>query len=141
MRRRRRRARAIEPGQPSRLIRPDDPYRLPDKSEEDWWRFLEAAQRELPAKVRGAAFCVFPFAGGDWDAKMAVELGMFIIAGKPLIVTVAPGQQISDSLRRAADRIVEVDEHHSKESQTKLAVVMKDLMEERGMLPPKGDDE
>ena len=70
----------------------------------------EAAVRAdcLP-KLRDSALTVSLAPKGDPDIKYAVELGLSIMMDKPIILIVAPGQEIPRKLRDVADAIVDVD--------------------------------
>ncbi len=46
---------------------------------------------------------------GRYDAKFAVETGMAILMGKPMMIVVAPGRPIPGKLHLVADEIVYAD--------------------------------
>jgi len=63
----------------------------------------------LPALESSGANCMLVSDRGDPDIDYAVELGLTILLDKPLIVVSAPGAHIPQRLRRAADRVIEID--------------------------------
>ena len=46
---------------------------------------------------------------GKADVKLAVELGLTIMLGKPLVVVALPGTEIPGKLRQIADLVLELD--------------------------------
>jgi hypothetical protein len=76
-------------------------------------RFVSWAQRMrlyLVPKMESSgsvAFLMGP--GGDVDIEQALQLGLCILMGKPLIVVVTDGREVPAKLRAIADHIVEGD--------------------------------
>jgi hypothetical protein len=64
---------------------------------------------ELTPMIRKSALTVSIVPEGPGDVKFAVELGLSIMLGKPLILALPAGRQVPEKLARIADEIVEID--------------------------------
>lgn len=76
--------------------------------------WMQRAIDELVPKLResAATISVVPDVVGLGDIKFALETGMTLLLGKPLILAVVPGRQVPAGLVRAADRIIDFDERN-----------------------------
>ena len=83
---------------------PPDPWQ--SREVKEWSARVE---RDLIPMVRDSAVTMALVSETEPDVKQAVELGMMLLLGKPLIVAVETGSKVPDGLARAADRIIEVD--------------------------------
>lgn len=73
-------------------------------NEQDW---LERVERELLPMLRESSMVAVLAPGEEPDLKVAIELGLTILLDKPLILVVPEGRWVPDTLRRAADAVVE----------------------------------
>lgn len=94
---------------------------MTDYTETAEWREWERNVREdLIPKLRGSALSLVLAPGDEPDVKAAVELGMSILMGKPIVVFVVPGRPVPDKLVKLADAVIEADpetEHGKDEIQ------------------------
>lgn len=81
----------------------------------DMQAWARNVSEQLVPLLRDSAVTVslVPDKAGLDDVKMAVELGMSIMLGKPIVLVVFPGRQVPAKLIQVADEIVEVDEEMS----------------------------
>jgi hypothetical protein len=65
---------------------------------------------DLVPMIRGSAATVsiLPGPGSEADVKFAVELGLSIMLGKPIILAVPAGRRVPAKLVQVADEIVEL---------------------------------
>jgi len=63
--------------------------------------------RELIPKIESSAATISIVPKGETDIKFAVELGLSIMLGKPIILLVVPGAKVPAKLARVADAIIE----------------------------------
>lgn len=84
--------------------------------------FIQARRNLLP-KIEGSAITVLPFDGAAMDLKVALEVGVTLLFGKPLLVIVMQGSEPPmPALVRAADVIVELTAPmNTDESKAKVA--------------------
>lgn len=81
-----------------------DPWETPEGVA---WR--ERVRRELVPMIKDSAVTVQLWTD-EPDAKIAVELGVTLMLGKPLIILKPSGSNVPPTLARIADAIVEYDE-------------------------------
>lgn len=79
-------------------------------------RFKERVRRELIPKIADSFATISIVPSGETDIKFAIELGLSIMLGKPLILAVFPGVQVPDKLALIADEIVEIDPDDTRAS-------------------------
>ena len=66
--------------------------------------------RETTLKgMTSSAFVASVVPSGEPDIKFAVELGLAIMLGKPVVAIATPGQRIPPGLRKVADAVIECD--------------------------------
>jgi len=70
--------------------------------------WIKDVQENMVPRMQ-ASGAVVSIQQGTTDVKLAVELGMALLLGKPLILAVTPGVEVPEGLRRAADDIIEFD--------------------------------
>lgn len=94
--------------------------------------WAQHALDELVPRLRDsvATVSLVPEEAGLDDIKFALELGLTIMLGKPLIVAVTPGRQVPASLARVADRIVELDFDRPAESSAFIQAAVAELVPE-----------
>lgn len=81
-----------------------------DYSQSPEWREWERQVREgLVPRLEESAVTVSIVPAGESDVKFAVELGLSIMLGKPIILVVRPGVRIPAKLVQVADQIIETD--------------------------------
>lgn len=94
--------------------------------------WAQHALDDLVPKLResAATVSIVPDEAGIDDIKFALELGLTIMLGKPLIVAVTPGRQVPESLARVADRIVELDFDRPADTAARIQAVVTELVGE-----------
>lgn len=70
---------------------------------------------------------------GETDIKYAVELGLSIMLGKPILLCVPPGTQVPDKLVKIADAIVEFDFNDHERSMERMTKAISEMMEKLGL--------
>lgn len=77
---------------------------------EEWEKFVEH-HREFTVKAMNQSAYVMSLVPrpGDVDVKFAVELGLAIMLGKPIVAMAQPGVPIPPGLRKVADAIIVAD--------------------------------
>lgn len=93
-----------------------------------WLEFVDHVRRDAMRKIAGsdAVVSIAPGPGNEGDVKFAVELGLSIMFGKPIIVVVPPGVEPPGKLREVADAVVEAD-LDLEEGQRALAEALREL--------------
>ena len=87
----------------------------------------QVAKGTVPAMADSAYVINIAPAKGDYDVRVAVEIGLAILMDKPLIVFAPKGRTIADRLLRVADHVIEGDtstETGREELMRKLQAVM-----------------
>lgn len=84
---------------------------MEDWSESDQGRrWIKDVRASLTPKLRDSAITAMLSPGDDPDVKVAVELGMTLLMGKPLIILRMPGRAVPDAVLRAASAVLDVTE-------------------------------
>lgn len=97
---------------------------------------------DLVPKIQSSAATISIVPTGDTDIKFAVELGLSIMLGKPLILVVMPGTQVPDKLVLIADEIAEIADMRSAADSARLGDAIKRVIGRRMSAPrPIDDDE
>jgi hypothetical protein len=93
----------------------------------EWDRFV-AYQREVVLKqMIDSAFVMSLVPDPEkFDVKFALETGMAVLLGKPIILLVQPGGEIPGKLRLVADRIIECD-IDTEDGKQQIAHVIEEL--------------
>jgi len=95
-------------------------------SGDEWDEFVRNVRKNLVHEIDESAFVMSLVPRrGQVDVKFAVELGLSLMLDKPIIAVVLPGAEMPDRLRRAVDRVVEVD-IDTEAGQHELARVIKE---------------
>ena len=91
--------------------------------------WAQQAIDELVPQLRNSAatISVVPENVGIGDIKFALETGMTLLLGKPLILAVVPGRQVPAGLARAADRIIDFDETNPARTARQIQQVLEEL--------------
>jgi len=72
--------------------------------------FIQLAHKELVPKMQDSQFVVAIAPGeGDYDLHAAIEIGLCILMGKPLIVLAPDGRVHPEKLLRIADHVIRGD--------------------------------
>ena len=95
--------------------------------------WAKRAQDELVPKLVDSALTVSIVPDGDADIKFAVELGLSIMLGKPIILAVPAGTKVPDKLVQIADEIVELDFEKPQASATALGKAAGRVREKYGL--------
>lgn len=84
--------------------------KLTPEERADWDDFVDRARKDAATKIAESAFVMSLVPDREKvDIKFAVELGLAIMADKPIIAVVMPGVQVSSRLRMVADEVVELE--------------------------------
>lgn len=81
-------------------------------------------RKDLVPKIQSSAATISIVPRGDTDIKFAVELGLSIMLGKPLILVVFPGAKVPDKLVQIADEIVEMADLASPDERARLSAAV-----------------
>lgn len=77
---------------------------------EGWDDFVAAVRKDTVQGIADSAFVLNLVPGDDdVDVKFAVELGLTILADKPLVLLAMPGRQIPPGLERVAHAVIQLD--------------------------------
>lgn len=79
------------------------------EDDEQFIAYADQVMRDLVPKIESSNAVVSLAPDGPGDVKFAIELGLSIMLGKPIIVVVTPGRQLPEKLVLVADAIVEGD--------------------------------
>ena len=91
----------------------------------EWDRFIDHVRENTVKAMTDSAFVASLVPSGEPDIKFAVELGLAIMLGKPLIAIVMPGTKVPAGLRKVADSIVYADLDTEAGQQTVAAEMQK----------------
>jgi len=83
----------------------------------EYKRWAKDVQENLIPKLDDSAMTISMVPSGPTDVKFAVELGLSIMMGKPIIAAVSPGTRVPRGLVKVADEIVEVDMDQPEKAQ------------------------
>jgi len=99
--------------------------------------FKGAAERLAPALRQSAIFLGITPAQADPDPKFAMELGMSILMGKPILIVTSRDAAPPEALVRAADEVLVLDDfHHPERDQARLQDAISRLLAEKGLTRP-----
>lgn len=65
----------------------------------------------LRQSLRDSSMVVVLMPHAEFDAKIAVEIGLAILLDKPIVAVIRPGVQVSEKLARTVDHFIELDVH------------------------------
>ena len=99
-------------------------------------RWIADVQENMVPKME-ASGAVVSIQTGKTDVKLAVELGMALLLGKPLILAYTPGVELPEGLRRAADDVVEFDPADQAGTSVRIMAAMDRLVAEHLPLDPR----
>lgn len=103
----------------------DDPFNSPE-----WRRYAARANRDLVPMIRDSSVTISIVPRGETDIKFALELGLSVMMGKPIIAVVWPGVQVPAKLVQIADRIVEWDPSNMDSTQRRMHEAMISILGE-----------
>lgn len=75
----------------------------------EWESFVRRFREDAVREIASSAIVATLAPDGDFDVKIACEIGATLLLDKPLIVIALPGRAIPAALRRAAVEVVECD--------------------------------
>ena len=102
---------------------------LTDAERSEWNEFEEGVRTGLVPKMTGCAYVASCVPDADnVDVKFAVELGLAIMLGKPIIAIAQPGIPVPDGLRRAAHAVVVLDDS-TEEAREKSYALLKEAVD------------
>jgi hypothetical protein len=102
---------------------------MSSKQDRAWADYSERFRRDVMPKLLSSAvsLSIYSGDGSDFDVQQATELGATLLLGKPLLVVTTPGTTLPDSLRRAADVVVEHWRPEEPASQERMAAALRQL--------------
>jgi nucleoside 2-deoxyribosyltransferase len=94
----------------------------------EWDAWVTHVRENTVQQMAESAFVMSLVTDDEPDIKFAVELGLAILLGKPIVVLALHGQPVPPRLREIADTVVEISDMDTEagqaEMQAKLAPVM-----------------
>ena len=99
---------------------------LTTRDRRDWNRFVQHHREHTVKAMTESALVASLVPSGETDVKFAVELGLAIMLGKPIVALALPGTEIPEGLRKVADLIVVAD-LDTDEGQRKVAAKLKEF--------------
>ncbi len=108
-----------------------DPYDDPD-----FKLYVTHVRENLIPKIDESAFTMALVPTGPTDVKFAIELGLSIMMGKPIILVVQPGTKIPWKLTKIADSVIELPDgwETNEKAQARVRKAIEGVMKR---LPPK----
>lgn len=106
----------------------------PWESDPEFLAWKKDVEENLIPMIRDSAVAMTLFSP-DPDVKLAVELGMCLLLGKPIVLVVAKGQVVPPALAKIAIEVIYVDWDDSTATQVAIAAVaerVKALLEAEG---------
>jgi nucleoside 2-deoxyribosyltransferase len=73
----------------------------------EWQRFVEYQHEHTVKGIESSACVMSLVPDGEPDIKFAVELGLAIMLGKPVIAVAMPGSEVPSGLRKVAAAVIE----------------------------------
>lgn len=73
----------------------------------EWQRFVQFQREHTVKGIESSAFVMSLVPGGRPDIRFAVELGLAIMPGKPVIAVAQPVPPVPPGLRKAAAAVIE----------------------------------
>lgn len=104
-----------------------DPYDDPEFRE-----FAEHVRKEVaPAAYKSHVSVTFvPDDPTQVDVKFAVELGLMVMYGKPIVAVIAPGTKVSEKMAKVVDRFIELGDFNDPKQREYLAEEIRKFAEE-----------
>ena len=94
--------------------------------------WAERVRRELVPMIEESAITVSVAPpSGEFDVKIAVELGVSILLDKPIIAVIPAGRTASPALLRVADRTFEMPEPVTEGAVRELYALVEQVLAER----------
>jgi nucleoside 2-deoxyribosyltransferase len=100
---------------------------LSDAERAEWDSFVHHVRENTVKAMEESAFVASLVPTGETDVKFAVELGLAIMLGKPIIALVIPGTEVPAGLVKVADAIICAD-LDTEDGQRRAAAEMKTAM-------------
>jgi hypothetical protein len=76
---------------------------------DEWDEFVRHVRTETVRGMAESAFVMSLVPDGEVDVKFAVELGLAIMLGKPIVAVVMPGRKVPAGLRKVAEAVICAD--------------------------------
>ncbi len=111
-----------------------DPYDDPE-----FRLYVTHVRENLIPKIDQSRFTMAMVPTGPTDVKFAIELGLSIMLGKPIILVVRPGTKIPWKLTKIADSVIELPDgwETNEKAQTRVRKAIEGVMKKQ--LPPKAN--
>lgn len=100
---------------------------------EAWDDFVKHAREDTLGKMLDSSMVMslIPTSEAKVDVKFAVELGMAIMLGKPIVAVAQPGTPIPPKLAQVADRIINLsDDLDTAAGRDELAKVIREMVDD-----------
>jgi nucleoside 2-deoxyribosyltransferase len=93
---------------------------LSPKDRREWDRWVAHVREGTLKAMAESAFVASLVPSGETDIKFAVELGLAIMLGKPIVAIALHGQVVPPKLREVADAVIEVSDMDTEAGQAEL---------------------
>lgn len=100
------------------------------EEDEDFKEFVRHTREHTVKGMAESAFVMSLVPRGEPDIKFAVELGLSILMGKPIIALRLPGVEMPGNLAKVADHVIDLDDDLDTEAgQEELRRKLEPIME------------
>ncbi len=94
-----------------------------------WDAWVRDVREGTVKKMADSAMVMSLVPDGEPDIKFAVELGMAIMLGKPIVALALHGQAIPPKLREIADAVIEVSDMDTEAGKAELQAKLMPVLE------------
>jgi nucleoside 2-deoxyribosyltransferase len=96
----------------------------------DWDQWVASVRAGTVKQMAGSAFVASLVPDdGEVDIKFAVELGLAIMLGKPIVAIAVAGRPVPGKLREVADEVIEVSDMDTDAGRDELQAKLVPLIE------------
>ena len=103
---------------------------LSPKDRRDWEHWVTSVREGTVKQMADSAFVASLVPGEDGpDIKFAVELGLAIMLGKPIVAIAIAGRPVPGKLREIADAVIEISDMDTEAGQAELQAKLLPLLD------------
>ena len=96
----------------------------------DWDRWVASVREGTVQQMADSAFVASLVPDdGEVDVKFAVELGLAIMLGKPIVAIAVAGRPVPGRLREVADAVIEIADMDTEAGRAELQAKLMPLLE------------
>lgn len=99
----------------------------------EWDRFVDHVRKDAARKIAGSSAFISLCPEGEVDIKFAVELGLAILYGKPIIAIAIAGRPVPGRLGEIADAVVEIADMDTEAGQADLQEKLLPVLRQFGL--------